>query len=90
MTFIQMLFLALLFLAIFGGALLAFRLLTVSPVKDRLEALNERSQVTRSHARWIDAIVNMASPLAKLSVPTEGWETSPVRKRFINAGWRTP
>jgi len=85
-----MLFLALLFLAIFGGALLAFRLLTVSPVKDRLEALNERSQVTRDHARWIDAIVDLASPLAKLSVPTEGWETSPVRKRFINAGWRTP
>ncbi|MFA6070528.1 MAG: type II secretion system F family protein, partial [Janthinobacterium sp.] len=27
-------------------------------------------------------------PLAKLSLPEEGWEESPVRIRFINAGWR--
>ena len=90
MTLIQILFLVVLFVAVFGGAVLAMRLLTVYPIKDRLEAMQEHSQVERSGGRWLDALVNLASPLAKLSVPTEGWESSPVRIRFINAGWRTP
>ncbi len=90
MTLIQILFLVVLFVAVFGGAVLAMRLLTVNPIKDRLEAMQEHSQVERSGGRWLDALVNLASPLAKLSVPTEGWESSPVRIRFINAGWRTP
>ncbi|MET0323181.1 MAG: type II secretion system F family protein [Duganella sp.] len=93
MTMIQILFLLVLFVAVFGGAVLALRLLSVNPIKDRLEAMQEHSQVERGHGargRWLDAIVNLASPLAKLSVPTEGWESSPVRLRFINAGWRTP
>jgi tight adherence protein C len=34
--------------------------------------------------------VRLAEPLARLSVPSEGWETSPARLRFINAGWRAP
>jgi tight adherence protein C len=88
MTSIQILFLAVLFIVVFGGVLLAIRLLTANPLKDRLEALEERSKVTRSSMRWVETMVNLAAPLAKLSVPTEGWENSPVRMRFINAGWR--
>ena len=90
MNWIQIVFLLVLFVAVFGGVVLAIRLLTVSPVKDRLEALHDRSQVSRRGSRWIEAVVNAAAPLAKLSVPTEGWENSSVRTRFINAGWRTP
>jgi len=90
MNLIQILFLVVLFLAVFGGAVVAIRLLSVNPIKDRLEAMQEHSQVERRSGRWLDTLVNLASPLAKLSVPTEGWESSPVRLRFINAGWRTP
>jgi tight adherence protein C len=90
MTIVQIMFLLVVFIAVFGGVVLAIRLFTVNPVKDRLEALHDRSQVTRKGARWIESIVNLAAPLAKLSLPTEGWENSPVRMRFINAGWRTP
>jgi tight adherence protein C len=90
MTIIQILFLFVLFVVVFGGVVLATRLLTTNPLKDRLEALEERSKVTRSNLVWVEALVNLAAPLAKLSVPTEGWENSPVRTRFINAGWRTP
>jgi tight adherence protein C len=32
--------------------------------------------------------VKLAGPLAKLSLPTEGWEQSPLRLRFIHAGHR--
>ncbi|TFW27714.1 type II secretion system F family protein [Duganella callida] len=90
MTIIQIMFLLVIFIAVFGGVVLAIRLFTVNPVKDRLEALRDQSQVTRKGAYWIEAIVNLAAPLARLSLPTEGWENSPVRLRFINAGWRTP
>jgi tight adherence protein C len=90
MTLVQILFLVVLFIAVFGGVVMAARLLTTNPVKDRLEALQERSQVTRGNGRWVEYMVNLTAPLAKLSVPTEGWENSPVRTRFINAGWRTP
>lgn len=90
MTLIQIIFLTVLFVLVFGGVLLAVRLLTVNPVKDRLEALQERSKVTRGNQRWVESVVNLAAPLAKLSVPAEGWENSPVRTRFINAGWRAP
>jgi tight adherence protein C len=88
MSTIQILFLVVLFVMVFGGVLLAIRLLTANPLKDRLEALEERSKVTRNSMAWVETVVNLAAPLAKLSVPTEGWEGSPVRMRFINAGWR--
>jgi tight adherence protein C len=88
MSTIQILFLVVLFVMVFGGVLLAIRLLTANPLKDRLEALEERSKVTRNSLAWVETVVNLAAPLAKLSVPTEGWEGSPVRMRFINAGWR--
>lgn len=37
---------------------------------------------------WVERIVKMSRPLAKLSLPSEGWENSPIRIKFINAGWR--
>jgi tight adherence protein C len=90
MTIVQLMFLLVVFIAVFGGVVLAVRLFTVNPVKDRLEALRDQSQVTRKNAQWIEAIINLAAPLARLSLPAEGWENSPARLRFINAGWRTP
>jgi tight adherence protein C len=39
---------------------------------------------------WMARIVKLTGPLAKLSVPDEGWETSPLRMRFMNAGLRNP
>ena len=91
MNKVQILILALLFLAIFGGAALAMLLLTRDPVKERLNALDERDGVARVPTRsWRERLARLAEPLAKLSVPAEGWEGSPIRLRFINAGWRAP
>jgi tight adherence protein C len=39
---------------------------------------------------WVQTVVEIASPLAKLSIPEGKWEDSPVRLRFINAGIRSP
>jgi tight adherence protein C len=48
--------------------------------------------VTESAARgdWTETVVKLAGPLAKLSRPEGGWEDSPLRIRFLNAGLRDP
>jgi hypothetical protein len=85
----QILFLAALFLAIFCAAAMAMLLFSRDPVKQRLKALDERESVRAdTGTTWLERLSRLAQPLAKLSVPAEGWETSPVRLRFINAGWR--
>ena len=42
----------------------------------------------KGRAQWTETIVKLARPLAKLSLPAEGWENSPLRKRFVHAGYR--
>ena len=32
-------------------------------------------------------LIQLMRPLAKLALPAEGWEKSPIRLRFMNAGW---
>ena len=39
---------------------------------------------------WVETVVSVAGPLAKLSIPEGKWEESPLRIRFINAGIRHP
>jgi len=39
---------------------------------------------------WVQTVVSVAGPLAKLSIPEGKWEQSPLRIRFINAGLRHP
>lgn len=38
--------------------------------------------------QWLSRMVAVASPLAKLARPDEGWESSRLRVRFMNAGLR--
>lgn len=37
---------------------------------------------------WVQKAVDLAGPLARLSLPEEDWQNSPIRLRFINAGYR--
>ena len=91
MTMANILMLAAMFLLVFGIAVAALLLLTRDPVKARLVALDERDMPkTRRGDGWGARLADFAEPLAKLSVPTDGWESSPLRLRFINAGWRAP
>lgn len=91
MNLTKWLFLGALFGAIFGATLIALRLFTSSPIKDRLEALSDgQAEAPKKEGGWLDRVINVVAPLGKLSLPEEGWETSPIRMRFINAGWRKP
>jgi tight adherence protein C len=58
--------------------------------KKRLSAIVEDTgyAATKQQARWGKKVMQLAAPLAKLSLPTEGWEQSPLRMRFMHAGYR--
>ena len=87
MTMLQLGFLGLLFVAVFALALLAFRLFGARPLQGRLETVGGRASGGDSE-RWLARIVKLSGPLARLSVPDEGWEKSVIRMRFMNAGFR--
>lgn len=40
------------------------------------------------NGQWLARIVAVAGPLAKLALPTGGWDSSGLRLRFLNAGLR--
>ena len=92
MDVMQILFLALLFLAAFGGVFFALSQFLANPVRDRLEVIGGGRELRpeRPPSQWVQRIVKITGPLAKLSVPEEGWESSSVRTHFMNAGFRNP
>ena len=87
----QILILALTFVLVFGVAALALVLLMRDPLKARLSTLAEPdARQAEQGVSWMQRLARLVRPLADLSVPAEGWENSPVRLRFIHAGWRAP
>lgn len=89
----QVLILGLVFLAVSGlaWASLAWanRRESVSQRLDQLAGVNageERSLTAGSE--WHARVVKVASPMARLSAPAEGWEASALRLRFMQAGLR--
>ena len=92
MNIMEILFLALLFLAAFGLVFFALSRFVPNPVRDRLEVIAGGAGLRpeRPPSQWVQRIVKLTGPLAKLSVPEEGWESSAVRTHFMNAGFRNP
>jgi tight adherence protein C len=91
MSTLHLVFLALIFVAVMGAALLTMRLFAGDPVRDRLDAVIGPASPTpgSTENEWLARIVKLTGPLAKLSVPEEGWENSALRTRFMNAGLRS-
>lgn len=93
MSTAQLALLGLLFLIVFALALLVLRLFAGSAVQERLQALGDAGAAgdRERHARrrWLAHAVSLTRPLARLSLPDEGWESSPIRSRFVHAGWRS-
>lgn len=90
MTTLQIIYLAVVFVAAFVVALMILWQLGPSPIRRRLEQISgtETSTSEPGTSEWIQQIVKLSGPLAKLSLPAEGWETSSLRIRFMNAGYR--
>jgi tight adherence protein C len=87
----QILFLAILFLVVVGIAVLALLIFSPVAVRGRLNGVVEAAQARPDAGAggWVEKVAKVAQPFSRLSLPEEGWERSPLRTRFMNAGWRS-
>lgn len=90
MSSLSMIFLVVVFFAVFGFALLIMRYAMPTPVQQRLQRFTTESDAEQSKpaGEWLARVAKVTTPFAKLSVPAEGWEKSPLRVRFMHAGLR--
>jgi tight adherence protein C len=87
----QLMFLLIVFAVVCGLAWLGMMLFAPAVLRERLGKFLARSEPTGlERAGWLERVTKIVRPLTKLSVPDEGWEKSPLRTRFMNAGWRNP
>lgn len=77
---------ALIFLLVTLGSMVFLSWVIPNKSRQRLQQLAGVEQKTD----WVETVVSVAGPLAKLSIPAGKWEESPLRIRFINAGIRHP
>jgi len=89
MNTIQIIYLALIFAAVFLVALVILLQTSPSPLQTRLQQFTENDVKKSAEPNWVSRVVALTGPLAKLSQPAEGWENSQLRTRFINAGYRS-
>ncbi len=89
MNLTQILILVLVFLSVtllVGGL---FVLFTPGAVSQRLGKMEPTlSGQTAGEDVWQTRVVKILGPVASLATPKEGWEHSPLRQHFMNAGWR--
>jgi len=87
---LQIIYAAVIFVSVTGFMMLVLLPIASSRSKKRLGAVMDHAGYAdnKRHADWTETVVKLARPLAKLSLPTEGWENSPLRMRFIHAGYR--
>lgn len=90
MTTVQWIYLGVIFAVVFGVSLVVMLQLAPNRTRARLEGVEKpETQLEPPGAPvWVARFVQMSAPLAKLSVPREGWEGSPLRRRFMHAGFR--
>lgn len=89
MSLIQIAILVLVFLSVsllVGGLFVIF---TPGAVSQRLGAM-EKTEAGHAAGEeaWQTRVLKILGPVARLATPKEGWEHSPLRQRFMNAGWR--
>lgn len=89
MNLIQIAFLILVFLSVFGVVAFGITFFAPSAARERLRNLVPQSagSAPASNA-WVEHAAGVTARFGKLSVPDEGWEQSGIRTRFMNAGLR--
>jgi tight adherence protein C len=95
MNLLQIGFLALVFLLVFGTVYLVMLRFSGDPVQSRLQQVTDLPSSPRRRERispsLLSRIAAWMAPIARLSGgETEEWEKSALRTRFMNAGMRHP
>jgi tight adherence protein C len=86
----QVIFLAIVFVVVVGLALTGLLLFAPVQVRARLSGvLQPEAAAPEPLHGWVEKVAHAAQPFSRLSLPEEGWERSPLRTRFMNAGWRS-
>lgn len=89
MSITHIIALGIIFVAVFSIVILVIYLFSPDPIRERLQAsIAGEGSVQPGKDSWIAKVAKLTTPLAKLSLPKEGWETSNLRIRFMNAGFR--
>jgi len=90
MSTLQIIYAAIVFLTVTAAAMVVLLPLAPNRAKQRLDELADTPAFgdPAAQAQWTRTIVNVAGKFAKLSLPAEGWENSPIRLRFLHAGYR--
>jgi tight adherence protein C len=90
MSTLQIIYAAVIFVSVTTAALLILLPLAPNRMKQRVDELADTSAFgdRAAQAHWTRTVVNVAGKFAKLSLPAEGWENSPIRLRFLHAGYR--
>jgi tight adherence protein C len=84
-------FLVLVFVATFAVAIWLLGRTAGNATDQRVKRVLGGGGVESAHTAdyWIDRVARATKPLAKLSVPDVGFESSALRRRFMNAGIRS-
>jgi tight adherence protein C len=80
------------FIAVFALAMFIFSLFSQDKYTRRLKSLQSAQTVHQLKSEADDEftfkVVRLVEPFAKLTLPKDGWETSPLKVQFLQAGWR--
>lgn len=95
MNTIQIIYLALIFLTVFVVTLVVLTQFNTKTLQKRLRIVktgNDEKVIVEEKPKtspWLGKIIELTKPVAQLSVPKEGWESSQLRVRFMTAGYRS-
>ncbi len=89
MTIQEILFLVLLFIAVFSLLSLIIYKLSIDPARKRAGSFAINQQSGSDSSEFMSTLVRVVDPISRLALPSEGWDKSPLQLKFVNAGWRT-
>ena len=89
MTTQEILFLVLLFIAVFSMLSLIIYKVSIDPARKRASSFAEGQQAGSANSEFVSTLVKVVDPISRLALPSEGWDKSPLQLKFVNAGWRT-
>ena len=89
MTLQQILFLTATFGFVTTLTWLALAIASDARRKRRLSSLTKQDRPRATLRNWREHILALVRPFAKLAAPKEDWETSPLRLKFLRAGYRS-
>ena len=92
MSMQQILFLAIVFLVVAVLVVVGMLMFSSAPLRQRLNESGPdagAAEPAPETGGWVERVARVAQPFTRLSLPEDGWERSPLRTRFMNAGWRS-